>query len=87
MYAETAAKLGSSADPGKPLQRLSLAVTRVNSAVVRIGDFTDRFHGEPPKDPQGGEIAGQAPYGVDLDRLFSALDRLETRLEALEAIG
>lgn len=90
MYENTKQMLAGTAAPAaeKPLQRLPLAVHRVNSAVVRVGNFIDRFHGEAPAAPTtSGEDAAVSPYGIDLERLFSALERLENRLDALEAIG
>lgn len=88
--ASTGLQAGSARDT-KPLESLSLAVQRINTAQVRISRFLDRWHGQGPAEPPsaGGEN-GQTvttPHAMNLERLFQAIDRLETRCDALESIG
>lgn len=74
----------------RPLESLPLAVNRVNNAVVGVQQFLDRFHGPSPEKEASG---GPAPlpdlmhHSAVLGRLFEALDRLETRVDALNSIG
>jgi hypothetical protein len=74
----------------RPLETLSGAVLRVNSATVSVQDFIARFHGHEPE--SGAEAASNAisaapPYGVSLEKLFAAIDRLETSVNSLTKIG
>jgi hypothetical protein len=76
----------------KPLESLALAAQRINTATVNIGHFLDRWHGPTPEPATslsslGAELEKPLPHGGNLDRLFSAIDRLESRIDALNAIG
>jgi hypothetical protein len=75
----------------KPLETLAGAVQRVDNAGAEISRFVDRFHGQSPADllaaPLPAVQAAAPPYGNTLEKLFSALERLETRIDALNAIG
>lgn len=74
----------------KPLDSLASAVQRINSAQVQISRFIDRFHGpQAPAEPPVGEKVAEMiqPHGVNLERLFAAIERLETRVDALNNIG
>lgn len=72
----------------KPLESLACAAQRVNNATVTVQNFLDRWHGPPPECAESGAAAPAAyPHATNLERLFSALDRLEDRLVSLNAIG
>lgn len=71
----------------RPLESIASAVQRVNNATVRIGEFLERFHGNEPKGDTGVEAETRTPHAVNLNRLFSALERLESRVDSLNAIG
>lgn len=76
------------AAPTRPLESLPLAVQRVNSVIAQVQGFIDRFHGPQPAE-QGGQDRAAAPayHRNTIEQLFEALDRLETRADALESIG
>lgn len=72
----------------RPLESIALAAQRVNSATVGIQHFLDRFHGPTPEVVSKEPMAPDPAYhAASLDRLFAALDRLETRVEALNTLG
>jgi uncharacterized lipoprotein len=86
------ANIGTSAPTAaaRPLEGLSIAALRVNSAAVTIQAFLDRFHGDSGIEDTAGrgpEIEATPPYNVSLDRLLCALDRLEARVNDLTKIG
>lgn len=70
----------------RPLETLSHAHLRVNSAMVRIQNFLDRFHGAQPE-ADGLTEAPIESYRDGIERLFAALDRLENRVDKLDQIG
>jgi hypothetical protein len=73
----------------KPLESLAQAAQRINSATVNVGLFLDRWHGAKPEPTAcgNGQIEAPLPHSGNLDRLFSAIERLEQRIDALNAIG
>lgn len=73
--------------PATPLDSLATAVQRVNTANVNVGRFLDRFHGPTPQEAPDTKLDAPMHHSGNLDRLFAALDRLETRVDALNAIG
>lgn len=81
--------LATDAPDKRPLDNLAIAVNRINTAQVRLSRFLDRWHGDsPPSPPAGGEAQTvTTPHSVNLDRLFAAIDRLETRIDTLDQIG
>lgn len=92
-HAAQAMNVGLAGNPGRParqLESLAAAVQRVNTANVTISHFLARFHGDQPAPPLAGatgEIESAQPHSVNLDRLFGALDRLESSIAALDQIG
>lgn len=85
-----AAMVAGNARDTRPLETIAVAVNRVNSAQVTIQRFIDRWHGETPKEPMAGGDSPQTvttPHAINLERLFQAIDRLETRVQALDQIG
>ena len=82
--AAPAAKLGSSANPARPLETLGMAVSRIESVNNRLSGFVGRFNAT------GGD--GACPpepgcYAAVLQRLFVAIDDLERRTTDIEDIG
>jgi hypothetical protein len=78
---------GSAVRDQRPLETLSDATLRVNSAVVKLSNFLDRWHGQAQ--PEIASKDAPEPYGYSptLGRLFEALERLEDRVRAVESIG
>jgi hypothetical protein len=73
----------------RPLESLASAVQRINTATVTVQAFISRFHGaeQPADGAEAGKIEALPPYNVTIERLFSALQRLENRIDALATIG
>lgn len=73
-----------------PLESLAGAVHRINGATVNVQCFLSRFHGEEPTSDNSGEagaIMASPPHRQTIERLFSALDRLEQHINQLSQIG
>lgn len=80
----------TTAIPDKPLESIAHAVQRINNAAVSVANFLERFHGPVPETAVTEAVpdrAGPPPYSNSLDRLFGAIDRLESRIESLNALG
>lgn len=73
----------------RPLESIAHAVQRVNTATVQMQSFLDRFHGPGPTLDAVEAKPAEPPqhHAANLDRLFSALDRLEQKIAALNLIG
>lgn len=71
----------------RPLESIAAATQRVNNAIVGVQDFLDRWHGQRP---ESTNAVGPEPgpcYSGELERLMSAVERLESRIVALNEIG
>lgn len=90
-YAATTAlsSYGADATTGnRPLESLASAAMRVNSAAVRLDQFIDRFNGAEPTLSHGTAAPeAPAPYAQNIERLFSAIERLEMRVDTILSIG
>jgi prefoldin subunit 5 len=72
----------------RPLESIATATQRVNSAIVGVQDFLDRWHGPRPEAAASGATFENGPcYSGELERLMSAIERLESRIAALNEIG
>lgn len=81
------AKLGSSANPGRPLERIGMAADRIGNVVVSAAGFVSRFHGPVPASTLNDTDKLTASYANDLDRLFANIEMLERHMDALQSIG
>lgn len=76
--------------PSPVLGQLKYASERTAIATQRINQFVERFHGSTSTPVANGEAAGPSTtqtYRNDIDTLFSALDRLDASVCALDTIG
>jgi hypothetical protein len=73
--------------PHSPELGLKAAAERVARATNNVENFLTRFHGPMPESANGTGGAVSDNYRNDLDSLFTALDRLEGAVVALDRIG
>jgi hypothetical protein len=72
----------------RPLESIATATQRINSAIVGVQDFLERWHGPKAEAKTIGAASEPGPcYSGELQRLMSAIERLEERVAALNEIG
>lgn len=72
----------------RPLDRISVAADRIERCAELVNQFNERFSGNG-ETCASGSTETPKPYGhnANLARLFDALERLETNIANLAAIG